>query len=182
MADRLMRLSGNAAPLLARPLLRPARLAMAALLMPMFMAAVWMPCAVVADVVGASPIVSTGADPTRPPPSLLAPVDDAPAQAGEVQASGLQTIIRRAGAKPVAIINGEHVVLGGKVGDARLVSLGETEAVLQGPNGKEVLRMTPGVNIRPVVAPLPPRPAKIKASKKKKAKASKAKPKSTETE
>ena len=177
MADRLMRLSGNAAPLLARPLLRPARLAMAALLMPMFMAAVWMPCAVVADVVGASPIVSTGADPTRPPPSLLAPVDDAPAQA-----SGLQTIIRRAGAKPVAIINGEHVVLGGKVGDARLVSLGETEAVLQGPNGKEVLRMTPGVDIRPVVAPLPPRPAKIKASKKKKAKASKAKPKSTETE
>jgi hypothetical protein len=138
------------------------------------------PLAVAADMGGG---FSGGADPTRPPTSLSMPEAEAPTQqANEAPASGLQTIIWRKGAKPAAIINGERVELGGRLGDARLVHLGETEAVLQGPNGKETLRMISGVEIKPVVAPKSKRPAKIKASKKKKAKVSKAKPKSTETE
>lgn len=86
------------------------------------------------------------ADPTRPPAALDAA---AAATAKAVPpAAGLQTIIRRQGAKPVAVINGETVELGGKIGAATLVRLGDAEAVLQGPQGREVLRLTPNAEVR----------------------------------
>lgn len=95
---------------------------------------------------GAALAQSTLSDPTRPPPLLEASAAaDAKVSVGAAAAAGLQTIIRRPGRKPVAVINGEAVELGGKVGAARLVRLGDNEAVLQGPEGKEVLRLTPNV-------------------------------------
>ena len=95
------------------------------------------------------PSLPVMADPTRPPAELTAPVADSAAGADgkPVAASGgLQAVILRKGAKPMAVINGEVVSLGGKVGDARLVKISETEAELDGPNGKEVMRMTPAVD------------------------------------
>ena len=80
-------------------------------------------------------------DPTRPPTSVVEPTATLPS-AG-VSGAGLQTVILRKGNKPVAIINGMTVELGGKVGESRLVKLSESEAVLQGPNGREVLRLIP---------------------------------------
>jgi MSHA biogenesis protein MshK len=81
-------------------------------------------------------------DPMRPPSSVIEPA--AVAKAGVV-GSGLQTVILRKGATPMAVIDGKTVKLGGKVGEARLVKLSESEAVLNGPNGREVLRLTPAV-------------------------------------
>ncbi|MFA6312361.1 MAG: hypothetical protein WCV99_09710 [Sterolibacterium sp.] len=82
-------------------------------------------------------------DPTRPPVTSAEPV-----AAGAESApppSGLQTVILGRGQKPMAVINGTMVELGGKVGDATLVKLTESEAVLQGPAGKQVLHLLPGL-------------------------------------
>lgn len=114
---------------------------------------------------------AVGPDPTRPPALLTTP-EPAVTEGGggvaegEAAASGLQTIIlrRSSGKKPIAIINGQAVELGGAVGEARLVKLSETEAVLQGANGKEVLKLTPGVERKNVVPPV----RKVKKAKVKK--------------
>lgn len=100
-------------------------------------------------------------DPTRPA--------NAPSAAGEGSATaGLQTIIRRAGTKPAAVINGQYVQLGGKVGDARLVKVGEDSVVLEGPSGKEEMKLLPGIEKKPVPQA---QPAKAKPRKARKAKA-----------
>ncbi|MCX8018356.1 MAG: hypothetical protein N2690_10720 [Rhodocyclaceae bacterium] len=81
------------------------------------------------------------ADPTRPPANLAVTAEaaaDAPPPA-----SGLQSIILRKQGKPAALINGEIVELGGKVGEARLVKISEDRVVLRGPMGEETLRLMP---------------------------------------
>ncbi len=59
---------------------------------------------------------------------------------------GLQSVIlspqRRA-----AVINGQTVELGGKVGDATLVEVRESSVVLQGAQGKRVMELFPGVHL-----------------------------------
>lgn len=79
-------------------------------------------------------------DPTRP-----ANATDAPgaANAAAPAPTGLQAVVLRPNGKSVAVINGQTVAVGDKVGEARLVSLTANEAVLAGPNGKEVLKLEP---------------------------------------
>lgn len=92
-------------------------------------------------------------DPTRPAISEGAPA------AGEAQKTridtpaGLQSIIRRKGARPAAIVNGQFVELGGKVGDAKLVQINDGDIVLQGPAGREELKLTPAVEKTTPVLP-----------------------------
>lgn len=81
------------------------------------------------------------ADPTKPPAALAAPAPDAPA-AGAA-AVGLQSVIMRKNGKPAALINGEVVELGDKLGEAKLVKITEDAVVLRGPQGEETLRLTP---------------------------------------
>lgn len=89
---------------------------------------------------------ATLADPTRPPASASEP---APTGAISVTpGGGLQTIIVGRGRPPMAVINGVMVGLGDKVGEATLVKLSDSEAVLQGPAGREVLQLLPGVTKR----------------------------------
>lgn len=127
---------------------------------------------------------SGGADPTRPPASLQSPdsalgadgaggVGGVGGASGEAAGSGLQSIIFRDGAKPMAIINGQVVSIGGRVGDATLVSLTESSATLQGSNGKEVLHLTPTVEIKYIkqIKPVmltPKKKVRHKVAKKKK--------------
>lgn len=86
-------------------------------------------------------------DPMRPPQPAgdSAPAASTGSEGVPAAPSGLQTIILGRGRKPMAVINGVAVGLGDKVGEARLVKLSETQAVLQGPGGKETLYLTPGV-------------------------------------
>lgn len=81
-------------------------------------------------------------DPTRPAIDT-GNVGMVAAPAGN--AAGLQSIIQRKNGKPAALINGAVVELGGKVGDARLVKIGDDFVELRGAMGKEVLRLTPDV-------------------------------------
>lgn len=82
-------------------------------------------------------------DPTRPP--VTSPETVVPGTENVPAPSGLQTVILGKGHKPMAVINGIMVELGDKIGEATLVKLTESEAVLQGPAGKEVLHLLPGV-------------------------------------
>lgn len=81
-------------------------------------------------------------DPTRPPAMIESPAVGA---VGENTSAGLQSIIRSNCGKPGAIINGEFVILGGRVGDARLMKIGEDFVVLKSPAGRETLKLIPGV-------------------------------------
>jgi len=92
-------------------------------------------------------------DPTQPPSAFAAMGGgQASDEAALPETPILNTIVRRHGAKPIAVINGETVRLGGKVGEWRLVRIGESEAVLMGADGKETLTLSPGVDKRPVRA------------------------------
>lgn len=81
------------------------------------------------------------ADPTRPPPGVMAD----PLAASEAGGPVLQSIVIPKKGKPMALIGGQQVVLGGRYGDSRLIALTEREAVLKGPAGVEHLYLTPGI-------------------------------------
>jgi hypothetical protein len=78
-------------------------------------------------------------DPTRPP--VL--VEGEPA--ATTAPSGLQSIIRRDKGRSAAVINGQYVEVGGKVGDARLERIGEDFVVLRSAGGRETMYLTPGI-------------------------------------
>lgn len=156
-------------------MVRMVRLALMALISLMAVAGTTTMSAHAAEPGAGGSFSSGGTDPTRPPANLLVPepapgADGTDPASAELAQSGLQSVILREGAKPMAIINGQAVSLGGRVGDARLVSLTETAAVLQGPNGKEVIRLTPHVEITPVVMSVSRKIVKHPVSKKKKIK------------
>ncbi len=93
--------------------------------------------------VHAAAFAQTLPDPTRPPAEISAPVAGLAAPPKD---SGLQSVIisptRRA-----AIINGQTVELGALLGDARLVEISESVAILERAQGRQVLALFPGVNI-----------------------------------
>lgn len=89
-------------------------------------------------------------DPTRPPAAWLGEGDAQPGAAGALR---LQSVLMPQHGRPVAIIGGQTVPLGGSVGDARLVRLTEREAVLQGAEGVTRLYLTPDVDKRMVATP-----------------------------
>lgn len=93
-------------------------------------------------------------DPTRPPAAYLG---QATAAGAAVEEGGLrlQSVLTPQRGKPLAIIGGTTVGLGGKVGGATLVRLSEREAVLQGPEGVTRLYLTPDVEKQMIVTPAP---------------------------
>jgi len=89
--------------------------------------------------------LAQSADPTRPPAAWLVPGDVA---AGSGDAAGglrLQSVLMPQGGRPVAVIGGKTVALGGSIGGATLVRLNEREAVLKGADGVTRLYLTPDV-------------------------------------
>lgn len=82
------------------------------------------------------------ADPTLPPAAIVG-LDGTVSM--ELANSGLTSVMVPKKGKPMAVIGGQLVPLGGVVGEARLVRLSETEAVLEGPEGIERLYLTPDV-------------------------------------
>lgn len=98
----------------------------------------WVSLLVVAGSAGAEALP----DPTRPPAAYVA----AP-QGGETPDTGprLQSVMLPRQGKPTAVISGQVVRLGDKVGDGRLTRLTEGEAVIVGPQGVQRLQLTPDV-------------------------------------
>ncbi|MDZ4253723.1 MAG: hypothetical protein U1A72_14235 [Sulfuritalea sp.] len=89
-------------------------------------------------------------DPTRPPAQMMTP--DSGGAAAPVE-SGMQTVIVRRKGKSGAVINGQYVEVGGKLGDKRVTRISEREVVLQGEGGREVIRLIPSIEKTPVVKP-----------------------------
>lgn len=102
--------------------------------------------------VSVSTAFAQSADPTRPPANWVMPPDGA-ALSGDGGSLRLQSVLMRPGGKPVAVIGGKTVVLGGKVGEATLVRLNEHEAVLQGADGMTHLYLTPDVQKQMIAMP-----------------------------
>lgn len=96
-----------------------------------------------AAVLGADAVVAQVSDPTRPPGAMSAP--EAAGGAAAPAQTGIQTVILRPGGKSSAVINGVHVALGDKLGDKRVVKISESEVVLKGEGGREVIKVTPDI-------------------------------------
>ena len=78
-------------------------------------------------------------DPTRPPVGMTTPVAESADAGGAV----LQSVMLPKKGKPIAVISGQPVRLGERLGERRLIRLSEKEAVLSGPDGEERLLLTP---------------------------------------
>jgi hypothetical protein len=105
-------------------------------------------------------------DPTRPPAGQRAggaggrPAGDS---AGPVLEAIIISDTSRA-----AIISGEHVILGGKIGQARLVQVSEAAVVLLTGDSRRTLKLFPGVNKSAAGGPVktaPDKPAKTAPGK-----------------
>jgi MSHA biogenesis protein MshK len=88
-------------------------------------------------------------DPTKPAVDIT--YESEVGKTGEAAAlvpkkEGLQSIIISPQHR-AAVINGEMVVLGGKIGDATLVEVNPKSVVLQGAQGKRVMELFPGVHL-----------------------------------
>ena len=79
-------------------------------------------------------------DPTRP--ATAGAVDSG---AGMSVGPALQSVILPKGGRPVALIDGQELRVGDKLGDGVVTFIGETQVKIKGPAGVEVLRLTPGV-------------------------------------
>lgn len=104
------------------------------------------------------PVQAQTADPTRPPAAWLAPATQGGDGKSDIEGSGglrLQSVLMRQGGRPVAVIGGRTVPLGGQVGGAKLVRLNEREAVLQGSDGVTHLYLTPDVEKQMIDTPKP---------------------------
>lgn len=83
-------------------------------------------------------------DPTQPPARLLASQ-----VAGVAAGPVLQSVMLPRPGRASAVIDGQQVRLGERYADARLIRVTETEAVLEGASGRQVLRLTPAVTKDP---------------------------------
>lgn len=83
-------------------------------------------------------------DPTRPAGTSVSG-----GEAGAALESGVQTVILRRRGKSAAVINGQYVEVGGRLGDKRVLKISESEVVLQGETGREIIKVTPDIEKMP---------------------------------
>jgi hypothetical protein len=102
---------------------------------------------VLAGLVGAGFAHAQMPDPTRPGGSQM--TTEPGSRASAPVESGVQTVILRRGGKSTAVINGQHVAVGGKFGDKRVLRISESEIVLKGESGREVIKVMPSVEKTP---------------------------------
>ncbi|MCX7156849.1 MAG: hypothetical protein NTW45_10470 [Rhodocyclales bacterium] len=100
-----------------------------------------------AGLVGVGPVLAQVPDPTRPAGIVAAP-DGGEGVAAPVE-SGVQTVILRPGGKSAAVINGQYVEVGDRLGDKRVLKISESEIVLKGESGREVIKVTPAIEKMP---------------------------------
>lgn len=102
----------------------------------------------------------TTADPTRPPAALL----DNSSQSAVPAEAVLQSVLIPKKGRPLAVIGGQTVKLGELFDERRLVKVSEREVVLEGPNGKESLPLTPGVEKTNIIVKKNRKPSAVRAA------------------
>lgn len=83
-------------------------------------------------------------DPMQPPAGFVAPLPGQEA-AGMAPGQRLTSILRPRAGRPAAIIDGQLIRLGGRIGEARLLAIAENGVTLAGPEGREFLPLTPNI-------------------------------------
>ncbi len=101
--------------------------------------ALWLAAGAQAQVLG---------DPTRPPAGQRGSGSVGGRAAGDPAGLVLESIII-SDTNRSAIISGEHVMLGGRIGQARLVKVSEAAVVLLTGDSRRTLKLFPGVHKRP---------------------------------
>ncbi len=92
---------------------------------------------------GATQVLAVEAlpDPTRPPQEASVEAPGMPVvMAGPV----LQSVLIRPGRR-AAVISGQLVAEGERFGDSKLIKVSEGEVILAGPEGRQTLKLFPGV-------------------------------------
>lgn len=89
-------------------------------------------------------------DPTRPPASMESSAAPSAAPTGPVV-----QVIRSVRGQRSALISGQEVVPGSKLGEAVVTRIDEDRVELRGPEGTQVLKLFPDVDKRPIVTVLP---------------------------
>lgn len=89
------------------------------------------------------------ADPTRPP---NVNTEAASAEQGALAGPRLESVLI-APDRRIAVISGRAVSLGGKVGEARVVRISESEVVLQNGDQRETLKLFPDVEKKSIRTP-----------------------------
>ncbi len=84
-------------------------------------------------------------DPTRP---QSAPEERAAASPAEAPASRLQSVLISP-ARKLAVIDGQTVALGGRIGDATVISIAPTQVILQAGATYQTLKLLPGIEKKP---------------------------------
>lgn len=90
-------------------------------------------------------------DPTKPAAAFSSPVDVASGQGAAVSRLSSVMLPQRGG-RANAVIDGQLLRVGEKLGEATLVRVTESSATLDGPAGRETLYLTPDVTKTPVVS------------------------------
>lgn len=85
-------------------------------------------------------------DPTQPPAELSVLMAKS-GSTGVLVENGLQAVILSS-IRRAAIIDGQTVELGANHGDAKLIEVTESGVVLQGAQGRRLLPLFPGVNMK----------------------------------
>lgn len=99
-------------------------------------------CAAVFLGCGSVALAQSLSDPTQPPGVLAGPVAD-PAPTPAVPQLQSILVSREAGGRRIAVINGEMVRQGTKIGDAVVERVGETEVVLRRGRHLQTLKLFP---------------------------------------
>lgn len=98
-------------------------------------------------------------DPTRPPVETGVVTSSAL----EVTGPALQSVMIRSGHR-TAVISGQLLAEGERFGDAKLIRISESEVILLGPEGRQTLKLFPGVEKK---FAQPPRNETLKRGKNK---------------
>jgi hypothetical protein len=100
----------------------------------------------------AFPVTAQVPDPTRP-----ADVPPAVSAGGGSGAGGLQAIVIRRGGRSSAVIDGEEVYVGERIGNKitgrRVLKISENAVVVQGEGGRETIRLIAAVEKMPASGP-----------------------------
>jgi len=96
--------------------------------------------------------LAQSADPTRPPPAFIGAAGTVAGGGAEPVGNRLTSVvIARQGSRSRAVIDGQVLRRGDRIGDSRLIRITETQVELAGPNGRETLYLTPGIGKTRVV-------------------------------
>ncbi len=92
--------------------------------------------------------LANAADPTRPPPEFTKGNTVTEVQPTNIGPGLVLQSVLISPKRQRALISGQTIPLGGRIGDAKLIKITETHVVLQSAQGLQTLELTPGISKR----------------------------------